>query len=143
MRESIGSVFLYNVIIVFVFLVFAFLAGTLSYAKAFRVNSRIAKALEIYEGYNSLSDELIFNSLVTLGYNPRKTGECPVKDGAKATNITGKSSIYDYCIYRYTVDNRHFTYGITTYINLELPLIERIKLPIYSRTERIFKFSSP
>ena len=51
MREGIGSVFLYNIIIVFIVITFGFLSASLSYMKAFKVNGKIANALEKYEGY--------------------------------------------------------------------------------------------
>ena len=38
MREGIGSVFLYNIIILFVIIVFGLLSATISYYKAFKVN---------------------------------------------------------------------------------------------------------
>ena len=52
MRQAIGSVPMYNIIIIFIVITFGFLSATLSYMKAFKVNGRIAKALENYEGYN-------------------------------------------------------------------------------------------
>ena len=48
MRESIGTVSLLNFIIFFIFLVFAFLMGTFSYYKAYRVNNSIVAAIEKY-----------------------------------------------------------------------------------------------
>ena len=41
MSTSIGHTFLYNLIILFIIIIFAFLSGTLSYYKAFKVNNRI------------------------------------------------------------------------------------------------------
>ena len=55
MKQSISTSFMLNIVIIFIILVFAFLAGTLSYTKAFRVNSKIVNELEKYEGYNDLS----------------------------------------------------------------------------------------
>ena len=57
MRESIGTSFMLNFIVLFIFLVFAFLAGTFSYYKAYRVNNYIVNSLEIYEGYNEYSKD--------------------------------------------------------------------------------------
>ena len=63
MRESFGSVFLYNIIILFLFITFAFLSGTLSYTKAFKANSFIATAIEKFEGYNDLSREEVLTDI--------------------------------------------------------------------------------
>ena len=54
MNQSVGSIALYNIVLIFIVIVFAFLAATVSYSKAFRVNSRIIFAIEKYEGYNDL-----------------------------------------------------------------------------------------
>ena len=51
MRESIGSISLYNFIIIYIIIVFGFLAGMVSYNKAFKINSRIIGAIEKYEGW--------------------------------------------------------------------------------------------
>ena len=55
MRESIGTVTLLNFVIVFIFVVFAFLMGTFSYYKAYKVNNYMVAAIEKYEGFNELS----------------------------------------------------------------------------------------
>ena len=55
MRESIGTISLLNFIIFFVLLVFAFLIGTFSYYKAYKVNNYIVSAIEKYEGVNKYS----------------------------------------------------------------------------------------
>lgn len=139
MREGLGSIFLYNLIILFILIVFAFLVGTMSYAKAFRVNSKITKVLEKYEGYNHLADAEITNVLKTLGYV-----SAPAKC-EKFRNLTPLNKIsneHDYCLYeeRDANDKRHITIGVLTYMYLDLPLVNAFKIPIYSRTERIFCF---
>ena len=83
MKQAIGSVPMYNIIIVFIVLTFGFLTATLSYMKAFKVNGRIAKALENYEGYNTLSDREIYNTLSAIGYRTSSPDnyQCPTKKG--------------------------------------------------------------
>jgi len=141
MREGLGSVFLYNLIIIFILIVFAFLATTMSYAKAFRVNSKITKIVEKYEGYNKLSDAEIEDMLGTLGYR-RQAANCVQYRGLTPTDKL--TNDFQYCIYeeRDDSDGRHTTYGILTYINFELPFGIAFQLPIYSKTERIFCFKT-
>ena len=57
MREGIGSVFLYNMIILFIIIVFGLLSATISYYKAFKVNERLLFMIDKFEGYNNLSVE--------------------------------------------------------------------------------------
>lgn len=141
MREGIGSVFLYNIIIVFIVIIFAFLAGTLSYAKAFKVNSRIVNEIEKYEGYNALSEAEISNILTTIGYRTEDDNfiSCPFKDGKSALNAA--ISNHRYCVYEYDEGDNYRSYGIMTFISFELPVIKGVfDIPIYARTVRLYNF---
>lgn len=142
MKEAIGSVPIYNFIIIFILITFGFLIATLSYMKAFKVNSRISIALEKYEGYNSLSKQEINNTLGNLGYLIGKA-KCPDRKGA--TKL--ETSDYQYCVYRYpagekTDKNGYFYYGVISYIYVDLPIVGRFTIPVYHESERIYRFSS-
>ena len=144
MNQSIGSIALYNIILIFLVIVFAFLAATVSYSKAFRVNSKIINAIEKYEGYNDLAGEEIENILNTLGYTRNANFECPDRkeNGKDVQALTRYSDNYAYCIYYVQENARHYTYGVMTYLYIDLPFINNvIKLPVYTKTERIFKFN--
>lgn len=139
MREGIGSVFIYNIIIVFILVVFAFLGGTMSYAKAFKVNSLIIDSIEKYEGFNSPAKTEIEKRLGTMGYQTSSNPTCPTKDGVTAMSLgSGK---HKYCVY-HNPDGADFsTYGVVTYIIIDLPIIgETLAIPIYSKTDRIYNF---
>lgn len=140
MRESIGSAFLYNIIIVFIIIVFAFLAGTLSYAKAFKVNTRIVSAIEKYEGYNSLANTEINKILQTLGYRVGNNSNCPTREGRHA--LTNISANYRYCVYEFNEGNGYRTYGVVTYMSMDIPIVGGVmQIPVYSRTIRLYNFS--
>lgn len=147
MREAIGSTFLYNIIILFIVVTFAFLAATLSYMKAFKVNGAIAKSIEKYEGYNTLSAAEIEKSMATLGYryNAKGNQNCPSQHrykGIKYDLIREFTTDYKYCIYEYPKENGYFIYGILTYINMDIPIASgTFSLPVYSETERIYEFN--
>ena len=96
MKEAIGSIPLYNFIIIFIVITFGFLSATLSYMKAFKVNSNIAKQLERYEGYNNNSKTEINNILSTIGYRKAGTVKCPKKGGITGVNL---NTNYPICIY--------------------------------------------
>lgn len=152
MREGIGSVFLYNIIIIFIVITFGFLSASLSYMKAFKVNGKIANSLEKYEGFNSFSNAEITETLNTIGYRFGEA-DCRVRrhNGNEYTAVnnqlnSGANIIHDYCIYEYTkgndYKNGYFTYGIVTYIYVDIPVLGGLfKIPVYSETESIFKFS--
>lgn len=158
MREGIGSVFLYNMIILFIIIVFGILSATLSYYKAFKVNERLLFMIDKFEGYNSLSVEEMHNFLKSIGYSSMPgndpQSQCPEsRDGG--TLVTSRSARHLYCVYYFSDDRGqneggsvngdrepiYYNYAITTYIYLDLPIVNTIKLPVYTKGERIYNFS--
>lgn len=140
MKEAIGSIPLYNFIIIFIFITFGFLSATLTYYKAFKLNSKIAYSLEKYEGYNSLSATEINKNLDTLGYRKKNDVKCSTR---KNMTIQSNKTNYPICIYESKLKDGYFNYGIVTYIYMDIPILGgTFKIPVYTESERIFKFSS-
>lgn len=146
MSGPIGHTYIYNFIILFIVIVFAFLAGSLSYYKAFKVNNIIIGSLEKYEGYNALSKTEIEVNLSNLGYTVSDNTSCAdTYKGMSLVSLTGNPEEYEYCIY---VDSQtpssgeYYTYGVVTRMNIDLPVIDRLSLPVFTRTNRIFKFTN-
>lgn len=150
MGKSIGSIALYDIIIVFIVLTFGFLAATLSYVKAFRVNNKIAHSIEKFEGYNSLSERDITKNLNTYGYSKSNNINCSshvhFQNGAFGTYQAEGSYGYKnhkYCVYKYATVDGYFTYGIITYITFDVPITGgKFTIPVYSETDSIFNFSA-
>ena len=142
MREGIGSTMLYNIVIVFMSIIFALILGTIVYYKAFKVNKVIISSLEKYEGYNSLSIKEIDLNLSSIGYPSRKTGNCPAKNGVSASTPISKN--YRYCIYYYNNDgsSHYYSYGVISYITFEFPFFPSsyFSFPIYTKSDRIYRF---
>lgn len=142
MRDSIGSVFLYNIIILFIVIVFAILAGTLTYHKAFKINKSIVNYIEMYEGYNSLALKNIKRDLVSVGYPSRTNGGCVAsKNGGTLVKQTGEN--YDYCVYLFDNDgdSDHYSYGVVTYITFDFPFFDMfLKIPVYAKSNKLYKF---
>lgn len=141
MRAGIGSTFIYNIVITFIIVIFAFLAASLSYAKAYKVNSAITNSIEKYEGYNKYSASDIDRILQTMGYRTEIDNyiSCPRKDGKRAIN--NMSSEHRFCIYQYSDGAGYRSYGIMTFISFDVPLIGgAFDIPIYSRTIRLYNF---
>lgn len=144
MREGIGSIALYNIIIIFIAVTFAVLAGTMSYSKAFKVNNRIINAIEKYEGYNELAASKIDEVLLSIGYPPNGSHKCSKKQGMSALASLNES--YDFCVYQFVEETREWngrysTFGVKTFINIDLPIIgEFVKVPVYGRSKMVFSF---
>lgn len=142
MNQSVGQPFIYTIIAVFIITIFAILIGTMSYFKAYKVNSKIVGIIEKYEGYNDLAISEINTTLKTIGYN-LKDVSCPNKtmsDGTSTNNINNNSTLY--CVYKtcnMTSNYETCRYGVTTYINIEFPIISSIvKIPVHTETASIY-----
>jgi len=140
MRESIGSTFLYNIIILFIVIVFAILGATLTYYKAFKVNTKIINSIEKYEGYNDLAVTEINNTLTTIGYMNKDTHKCPsTKNGGVLQTENGK---FRYCVYYFDEGDNHYSYGVITYITLDIPIVNTfLQIPIYTKSNLIYEFN--
>ena len=142
MKESIGSAFLYNIIIIFIMIVFAILAATLTYYKAYKVNTKVMTIIEKYEGYNDLAIKEIDNTLTSVGYMAKQGHKCPAKKNGGILQTESKQ--YRYCVYYFEKDDseKHYTYGVITYITLDIPIVNTfLQIPIYSKSNRIFRFN--
>lgn len=143
MRESIGSVFLYNVIIIFLLIVFGFAGALITYMKAYKVNSRIANAIEESEGYNENAVSDINNVLGTLGYRVNDGKKCPERsDGTLLTGATNRPN-FRYCVYQTKsaeVSEPYDQYMVVTYIFIDLPFVDEFAFPVKSKTTEIFRF---
>lgn len=130
MKESIGTSTILNIIIIFIVTVFAAISGIISYNKAFKVSTRIGDAIERAEGYNDVSKTEIKRVLGTLGYLSGK----PDCEG----NTDG---LYQYCVSEpEKVGEKYYQYEITTYMYFNFPLIDSFKIPIVTKTNRIYCF---
>ena len=160
MRESIGSTFLYNMIFVFIIVVFGLISATMSYYKGFKVNTRILSSINKFAGYNDKSAKEIENYLSGIGYtvDPGSQGECAKeKNSGHLVKTSGTS--YLYCVYYYYDDTGvnekdgkkaklngngepiYYSYGVTSYIYVDLPIVGKFKIPVYTKGERIYNFS--
>ena len=160
MKESISYAFLLNIVIIFIFTCAAIIMGVFSYYKAFKANSIIAETIEKYEGYNCLSKEEIATKLGNIGYNTPFKVSCNNRDGKCDDSGEGYKVIsynldfngnlvYDnepmnstyICDENGCATNKHYQYGIYTYMYFELPVISNLaRIPVFSKTSIMYEF---
>lgn len=142
MKESLGSTFTLNVIIIFITILFAVLAATLTYYKAFKVNTKIINSIEKFEGYNGPAREEIDNSLTTIGYAFKDNHKCPSKKNG-GTLVELKDEKFRYCVYYFgEEDSSYYSYGVITYVTLDIPMIDTfLRIPVYTKSDRIYDFN--
>jgi hypothetical protein len=143
MNQSLGSVALYDIIIVFIVITFSLLTITINYNKAFRVGSRSIYIIEINAGYNQAASNHIRRDLDTLGYRVHPSlsfdsSTCPVKSGQNA--LPQLSSRHELCIYRF-ISGNHYKYGVLSYMYVDLPVVGNFfKVPIYVESDYLYNF---
>lgn len=160
MREGIGEWATYNIIIIFILIVFGLLSATISYYKAFKVNSMIIASIDKFEGYNALAREEINANLDTIGYTKDKPSCDASRGNAVLAGInngnTNMDSSYNYCVYYYNDDRGeavkneknkdgepiYYNYSVVSYIYVDLPIVGQFKVPVYTKGERIYNFSN-
>lgn len=135
MKESISYTYLLNMMLVFIFVSFSVIMVTISYTKAYRINSKIADAIENAEGYNEKSVNEINRLISAFGYQqPNITCK------ERSTGVVVETDIKGICIYEIDSGD-YYSYGITTYMLFDLPLVNMLRIPVYNTTEKIYKFN--
>ena len=139
MKESVGSTVDFNIIIVFIVIVFAFLSAALIYFKSNKVNNVISSSIEKYEGFNRLAEDEIFRKLNGLGYTSVKVS-CEKTNDDNCNEVSENGGDNGYCVY-YCEDGEYYYYKIKTRMLINLPIINSIlNIPVYSNTDKMFDF---
>ncbi len=137
MRDAFGGIINLSMIVIFLVLVCGYLAFNVNYTKAFRVKNYIITTFEQYEGncddsgdacVQKISDyirQIGYNApdfnLNSVGYENCSAGTCGCQEG--------------YCYQMHEVrdenegvseNNRQVYYTITTQINIDIPIINKI-----------------
>lgn len=149
MRESIGGTWLLGFVVLFIVLFSGYLAVSINYTKAFKVKNQIINLIEQYEGFRvtelnlaSASDaelsasnnteDKIYQYIKGIGYANTTISSSKCKD--RGNYYTG-----GYCIKRIGTTSNGAYYKVTTFINIELPLIwTSFTIPITGETKRIY-----
>lgn len=144
MREAIGGAMTIQIIIIFMLLINAYLAFSVSYSRAFKMKNQVINIIENNEGYpsddtpqNCTTDNpegvacQIVSYINQIGYNG---DDYPVRD--KECPGTAKGKRYGICIIPHKKDvsgnsNATHTYSgiyytVYTYININIPVINNL-----------------
>ena len=141
MKESIGGTAALNIALTFIAIVFAFLAATLSYYKAYKVNNIIINSLEKFEGHNSLAFAEINNKLDSIGYQRFSNANC--KSILKFGDYDYQPVSHDndgFCVYmRYNNKKKTYQYVAVSYMTINLPILSDIvRIPVKAVTKELY-----
>lgn len=156
MRESIGGLWLFSIVITFIVLFVSFLAYSISYTRAFKVKNEIINYIERAEGFtvyggdirhisrqelstitNPTVDVQAFLQIQNIGYNYTLAEQVSCKDYDYGTNQVG-----GYCLKRYCPNNENgakIYYKVTTFIAFRIPVLNFLfKIPITGETKALY-----
>lgn len=118
------------------------LVGTLNYYKGYKVNAYILESILKYSGYNDLSKKDINRIIKGIGYSS-EVSNCPIRGDVSPVNSTGSYCIYLFDKDGYTKEDRvpYYSYGVTTFISIELPIVGKFKIPVFTKGRRMIDFN--
>ena len=144
MKESISTSFLFSAVIVIIGLCTVIIIGGLNFSKAFKIKNRVVEIIERHKGFDASTQTEVEAFLKESGYPVNDTGfECPRGRGESNSELrdseTGVIPINDYsnfsyCVYQYKTV-RGYYYSVVSYMQIELPIAGRIRIPIYGDTK--------
>lgn len=146
MREAIGSTFLFNIMIVFIFFFSAFLAIAINYSQAFRIKNQVINYIEQYEGMNDTSRQEIIKYMSDSGYYREVTCASTggnnyegntIDDNGSDVSI-GSNKVKGLCIKKLSNANSDTYYRVTTFVKFNFPLIgDLFTFPVKGETRII------
>jgi len=115
MRESIGSTWILQLVIVFILLFVGFLTLSLGYSKSYKVKNETLSVIEKYEGLTVDAVKIINNYLEYNNYDAK--GKCEDDTWYGLDNLTvttlekaNPNKKYYYCIKKRIVKNKKHYY---------------------------------
>lgn len=146
MKESIGTTYLFQIVIVFVLLFTGYLCLSINYSRSYAVKNSIVHAIEREKGDNEKSQKLIANYLQKVGF--RTTGNCPNEyiayDSKGQTQGPGGKGVY--CVQEVVSQEasaqlpRRSYFRVVVFYKLDLPIFNSVfSFKNYGDTYQIFE----
>lgn len=139
MKDSMGSVVLINIFIIFIVIYISLMSSIINYTKVFRVKNRIIEIIERYGGYTRNAEEEIEELFkdADMGY----LGEYPCTEVNEITteNVTIKDKLFKCEIQKFG-DNKIVGsyYKVAVYVEFDIPLRkESIIIPLSGETKTV------
>ena len=124
MRESFGTAFVVNMVVIFVAIFIFFFVAGMSYTKAFKIKNRITDIIEENECFNEgscTSKSEIETVMKNTGYrikqgDPNCSSVSRIKDMKPTPEIlTTTNNTYRYCVYKVKTKNGDY-YGAVAFM---------------------------
>lgn len=159
MRESIGGMWLFSIVITFIVLFVSFIAYSISYTRAFKVKNEIINYIERAEGFTTYDGDLREVPLSDLkAYASSNEATVDVLAYLQIQNIGynysiaslvecdelgyGEKQVGGYCLKKFCPENENgqkVYYKITTFIAFKIPVLNFVfKIPISGETKALY-----
>lgn len=145
MKESIGTTYLFQIVIVFVLLFTGYLCLSINYSRSYAVKNSIVHAIEREKGMNERTKTRIHQYLSKVGF--RSSGKCP--DGYTGYDINGEVAGGGkgvYCVEEIVSQEataqlpRRSYYRVAVFYKLDLPIFNSVfSFKNYGDTYQIFE----
>ncbi len=137
MRETIGSTWIFMLVITFTLIFSGFLVLTLSYSKAYKMKNEMTSIIEKYEGLTDQSQTIINDYLNNSNY--RTKGKCVISDIDTqvfgSSSLTGaleeigsenKDKMFYYCISYRKNNLGRIVFKVTLFYDFNLPILGQL-----------------
>lgn len=133
MRETIGSTWIYQLVIVFILIFVSFLILSLSYSKAYKNKNEVIDIIERNEGVNketvgTINNYLFYNGYRIKNYCPRENGWLGSTDieKSKALSVANPGTKYYYCVRRRAGSKNMVYYEVKIFFKFNLPIVQNV-----------------
>lgn len=148
MKETTSTMWIFNLIIIFIFLFTGFIIVSVNYSRAYKSKNEILNILEKYEGYTSSSRIIINNYLTQIGYKDQGScgnythGEENIKESKGVLPKVNKSKKYYYCIERASYKSNSSYYKVKLFFKFNLPIFGELNVfSVTGKTKEIRDYS--
>lgn len=141
MRQTIGTTWIFQLVILFTLLFAGYIALTINYSKSFKVKNEVLSLIEKNQGMTDNGVKLINNYLTQSGY--KQMGTCSANDtsgtttyGAKSLGTESINNIFEpanagtkyyYCFAKVLSHHSYFTsrayYKVKLFFRVDLPVL--------------------
>ena len=127
MRDALGTYFNLTLLFFFILLITSLVALSVNYTKAYRVKNNVLTLVEKYEGNMNNEDLLDRTQMYTksIGYTiPDDAIAAAEREGYTCPYLKGQQ--LGWCYIKNPVEREKFTVNIVVFININIPIVNRI-----------------
>ena len=140
MKQSIGSTWIFQLVIIFILLFVSFLVLTLTYSKSYKTKNELLNIIEKNEGINETSLAIMNNYLLETGYGYMHA--CPSSTGVDGLYWYGADDLSKVKLEPAKAGKKYY-YCLRKHKNLCGPSKNKMLKTMFYELQIFFKFNFP